>query len=318
MKLLHNLSGSPEVSLLVLAMTICMQYIVHLQIAPDEAYQADVSMDFHTRLYRTASQGKILCQSQAQSLFSLPQNRLTSSSDFALSRSSSVQRSFFCGDVIAHVMGTAPDVVNSHQPYNIRGPLSDPAVSNRLMVKGTLPNYFSWTPSLLASWQKQLIVIPGLEDSGRYTFCITSIIEQYSQDTTEIICTIVQKWIQGKEKLPIEWSTLVRVLKDIGLHILADEMEQNLKDQYWLHVGTKGEAICMCSGVMAYTSSHIITGLWHTSSQVQGLPQDSYFPADIPDKVEVKHKDVQTELTVEIKNQLVQTETITLEQGTLN
>ena len=50
MKLLHNLSGSPEVSLLVLAMTICMQYIVHLQIAPDEAYQADVSMDFHTRL----------------------------------------------------------------------------------------------------------------------------------------------------------------------------------------------------------------------------------------------------------------------------
>ena len=25
-------------------------------------------------------------------------------------------------------------------------------------------------PLLLASWQRQLIVIPGLEDSGRYTF----------------------------------------------------------------------------------------------------------------------------------------------------
>ena len=46
--------------------TICMQYIVHLQISPDGAFikhtmQADVSMDFHTRLYTTASQGKILC-----------------------------------------------------------------------------------------------------------------------------------------------------------------------------------------------------------------------------------------------------------------
>ena len=41
------------------------------------------------------------------------------------------------------------------------------------------------------------------------------------------------------------------------------------------------------------------------------------FSCSYPDKVEVKHKDVQTELTVEIKNQLVQTETITLEQGTL-
>ena len=50
---------------------------------------------------------------------------------------------------------------------------------------------------------------------------------------------------------------------------------------------------------------------------MQGLPQDAFFPVAIPDKVEVKHNDVQTELTVEIKNQLVQTETITLEQGTL-
>ena len=72
-----------------------------------------------------------------------------------------------------------------------------------------------------------------------------AIIEQYSHDTTKIICKIVQKWIQGKGKLPVEWSTLVGVLKDIGLHMLANEMEQNLKDQYWLHMGKKGEAICV-------------------------------------------------------------------------
>ena len=41
--------------------------------------------------------------------------RMTSSSDLALSRNSSVQRSFFCGDVIA-IMSWAPDVVNLVRP----------------------------------------------------------------------------------------------------------------------------------------------------------------------------------------------------------
>ena len=41
--------------------------------------------------------------------------RLTSSSDLALPRSSSVQRSFFCGDVIA-ITSRAPDVVNLVRP----------------------------------------------------------------------------------------------------------------------------------------------------------------------------------------------------------
>ena len=41
--------------------------------------------------------------------------RPTSSSDLALSRSSSVQRLFFCGDVIA-ITSWAPDVVNLVRP----------------------------------------------------------------------------------------------------------------------------------------------------------------------------------------------------------
>ena len=74
-----------------------------LQIAPDgafiKAYQADVSMDFHPRLEQPPKV-KFLCKSQLQSPLSLPKNkqlnlallsgRLTSSSDLALFRSSSV------------------------------------------------------------------------------------------------------------------------------------------------------------------------------------------------------------------------------------
>ena len=56
-----------------------------------------------------------------------------------------------------------------------------------------------------------------------------AIIKQHHEDATKINLQIFQKWIQGKGKLPVEWSTLVEVLRDIGLVQLASEMEQNLK-----------------------------------------------------------------------------------------
>ena len=56
-----------------------------------------------------------------------------------------------------------------------------------------------------------------------------AIIEHHHLDATKINLQIFQKWIQGKGKKPVEWSTLVEVLKDIGLVQLATEIEQNLK-----------------------------------------------------------------------------------------
>ena len=56
-----------------------------------------------------------------------------------------------------------------------------------------------------------------------------AIIEHQHEDATKINFQIFQKWIQGKGKLPVEWSTLIEVLKDVGLSKLATEMEQTLK-----------------------------------------------------------------------------------------
>ena len=56
-----------------------------------------------------------------------------------------------------------------------------------------------------------------------------AIIEHHHEDATKINLQIFQKWIQGKGKLPVEWSTLIEVLKDIGLSEIAIEMEQTLK-----------------------------------------------------------------------------------------
>ena len=56
-----------------------------------------------------------------------------------------------------------------------------------------------------------------------------SIIIKHCRDATTINHEILQRWIQGKGKLPVEWSTLVEILKDIELVQLACDIEQILK-----------------------------------------------------------------------------------------
>ena len=56
-----------------------------------------------------------------------------------------------------------------------------------------------------------------------------AIIEQYNYDATKIIFEIFEKWIQGKGKLPVEWTTLTEVLNDIGLSELANKIKAKNK-----------------------------------------------------------------------------------------
>ena len=61
------------------------------------------------------------------------------------------------------------------------------------------------------------------DDTGAVT---QAIIDQYREDATKINREILQRWIQGRGKLPVEWATLIKVLKDIGLTELAGEIER--------------------------------------------------------------------------------------------
>ena len=65
-----------------------------------------------------------------------------------------------------------------------------------------------------------------LEDT---TGAVTEAIIKHCHDATEINLQILEQWIQGKGKKPIEWATLIEVLNDIGLSELANEMEHTLK-----------------------------------------------------------------------------------------
>ena len=53
--------------------------------------------------------------------------------------------------------------------------------------------------------------------------------DQYQHDAAKINYEILQRWIQGNWRQPVQWSTLFDVLKKIELSPLAKEVEDNLQ-----------------------------------------------------------------------------------------
>ena len=65
------------------------------------------------------------------------------------------------------------------------------------------------------------------------TGAITSNIEaQYRPDQTRISEAILQRWLEGTGRKPQSWATLVTVLKEIDLAVLANEIENNLRHAF--------------------------------------------------------------------------------------
>ena len=49
------------------------------------------------------------------------------------------------------------------------------------------------------------------------------------KDAEKINMAIFSRWLQGKGAQPVAWSTLIDVLRKIGLCVLADDIESGLK-----------------------------------------------------------------------------------------
>ena len=65
------------------------------------------------------------------------------------------------------------------------------------------------------------------------TGALTSNIEaQYRPDRTRISEAILQRWLEGTGRKPQSWATLVTVLKEIDLAVLAKEIEDNLRHAF--------------------------------------------------------------------------------------
>ena len=48
-------------------------------------------------------------------------------------------------------------------------------------------------------------------------------------DAPSISQEILSRWLQGKGKQPVQWSTLIDALRDIHMHDLATHIEHNLQ-----------------------------------------------------------------------------------------
>ena len=72
----------------------------------------------------------------------------------------------------------------------------------------------------------QTLGIQILEDA---TGSVTDTIEEECHHNAyKINVRILQRWVEGWGRKPITWATLIEVLRDIELSVLANDIEQNL------------------------------------------------------------------------------------------
>ena len=54
------------------------------------------------------------------------------------------------------------------------------------------------------------------------------IIEMKHEDPVDITVEILEQWLQGKGRLPDTWQTLVKCLRELKLHVLANSIQSSL------------------------------------------------------------------------------------------
>lgn len=63
------------------------------------------------------------------------------------------------------------------------------------------------------------------DDDGSVT---GQIVSQFQLNGYNITQEILKRWIQGQGEKPVTWGTLIGVLEDIGLSVLANEIKESL------------------------------------------------------------------------------------------
>ena len=66
------------------------------------------------------------------------------------------------------------------------------------------------------------------DETGQTT---SVLIKKHQNDAFDINYEILQKWLRGMGKKPVEWSTLVSVLNDIDLRVLADKISKTIESK---------------------------------------------------------------------------------------
>ena len=88
------------------------------------------------------------------------------------------------------------------------------AFGNRRIDREIVDSYLQFGRSLLN------------DEDGSVTKAIEN---NHNGNAAEIVHDIFARWQQGNGRQPVEWSTFIATLRDIGKQELANHIEQNLK-----------------------------------------------------------------------------------------
>ena len=118
-----------------------------------------------------------------------------------------------------------------------------PAQTQPQSAGSNSPRSLTSTPTMpdLLNFKTQSDVIKILQEIGTHhtdlgtmllndnTGALTQgVVSQHQRNPVEINRAILTRWLQGQGKKPVQWSTLIEVLKDIELSELAQKIKDNL------------------------------------------------------------------------------------------
>lgn len=105
--------------------------------------------------------------------------------------------------------------------------------SRSLTTKPTLPDLFHFKTSSgpinimeqIGTHHSSFGIMLLNDGSGAVTSAIAT---QHHYNAVAINREILTRWLQGAGRQPVTWSTLIGVLKDVELRVLAQSIERNL------------------------------------------------------------------------------------------
>ena len=88
------------------------------------------------------------------------------------------------------------------------------------------------------------------DDTGAVTSAIAN---EHHHNAVAINQEILKQWLQGQGKRPVTWSTLLGVLRDVGLSELTEMVRKNLNISETSPAQTSGEIVTLFKYIFIYS-----------------------------------------------------------------
>ena len=82
-------------------------------------------------------------------------------------------------------------------------------------------------PTQIGSEYRTFGILLLQDDNGKF---VSNIVHGEKENGVEgIVISIIMEWLQGRGRLPVSWRTLIEVLREMNLKVLAHAVEGKLR-----------------------------------------------------------------------------------------